>query len=52
MIAIWTRGIVATRLRYLALSAGGIIAATALSSGAPLVSRDGKIRASQVQTIW
>ena len=29
-----------------------IIAATALSSGAALVSRDGKIRASQVQTIW
>jgi len=29
-----------------------IIAATALSSGADLVSRDGKIRASQVQTIW
>lgn len=29
-----------------------IIAATALSIGVPLVSRDGKIRASQVQTIW
>jgi len=29
-----------------------IIAATALSSGAVLVSRDGKIRASQIQTIW
>ena len=29
-----------------------IIAATALSSRAALVSRDGKIRASQVQTIW
>ena len=29
-----------------------IIAATALSARAALVSRDGKIRASQVQTIW
>jgi PIN domain nuclease of toxin-antitoxin system len=29
-----------------------IIATTALSSGAALVSRDGQIRASQVQTIW
>jgi PIN domain nuclease of toxin-antitoxin system len=29
-----------------------IIAATALTFGATLVSRDGKIRASQVQTIW
>jgi PIN domain nuclease of toxin-antitoxin system len=29
-----------------------VIAATALSSGATLVSRDGKIRASQVRTIW
>ena len=29
-----------------------VIAATALSSGAALVSRDGKIRASQVRTIW
>jgi PIN domain nuclease of toxin-antitoxin system len=29
-----------------------IIAATALSSRAALVSRDGKIRASQIQTIW
>lgn len=29
-----------------------IIAATALSSRAVLVSRDGKIRASQIQTIW
>ena len=29
-----------------------IIAATALSSGAALVSRDGTIRASQIQTIW
>jgi predicted nucleic acid-binding protein len=28
-----------------------VIAATALSSGAALVSRDGKIRASQVRTI-
>jgi PIN domain nuclease of toxin-antitoxin system len=29
-----------------------VIAATALSSGAALVSRDGKIRASQLRTIW
>jgi len=29
-----------------------IITATALSMGVPLISRDGKIRASQVQTIW
>lgn len=29
-----------------------VIAATALSSGVALVSRDGKIRASQIQTIW
>src|ERR1035437_10250367 len=29
-----------------------IIAATALSARAALVSRDGQIRASQVQTIW
>jgi PIN domain nuclease of toxin-antitoxin system len=29
-----------------------VIAATALSHGAPLVTRDGKIRACQVQTIW
>ena len=29
-----------------------IIAATALALGVALVSRDGKIRASQVQTIW
>ena len=29
-----------------------IIAATALASRAALVSRDGKIRASQIQTIW
>ena len=29
-----------------------VIAATALSSGAALVSRDGKIRASQVRTTW
>jgi putative ABC transport system permease protein len=30
MISIWTRGILATRWRHLALSAGGIVAATAL----------------------
>ncbi|MBV1702995.1 MAG: FtsX-like permease family protein [Hyphomicrobiales bacterium] len=30
MIAIWTKGIVTTRLHHLALSAGGIVAATAL----------------------
>jgi PIN domain nuclease of toxin-antitoxin system len=29
-----------------------IIAATAVALQAPLVSRDGKVRASQVQTIW
>ena len=29
-----------------------VIAATALSSGAALVSRDGRIRASQVRTTW
>jgi PIN domain nuclease of toxin-antitoxin system len=29
-----------------------VIAATALAYGTALVSRDGKIRASQVQTIW
>jgi PIN domain nuclease of toxin-antitoxin system len=29
-----------------------VIAATALSSGVALVSRDGKIRASQIRTIW
>jgi hypothetical protein len=29
-----------------------VIAATALSAGVALVSRDGKIRASQVQTVW
>lgn len=29
-----------------------IIAATAISLGVPLVTRDGKIRASAVQTIW
>ena len=29
-----------------------IIAATALALGVPLFSRDRKIRASQVQTIW
>ena len=29
-----------------------IIAATALAVGVPLISRDGKIRASSVQTIW
>ena len=29
-----------------------IIAATAIASQAPLVSRDGRIRASRVQTIW
>ena len=29
-----------------------VIAATALSSSVPLVSRDGKIRDSQIQTIW
>ncbi len=29
-----------------------IIAATALSLGLPLVTRDGRIRASSIQTIW
>src|SRR5438128_511620 len=29
-----------------------IIAATALRLGVPLVTRDGRIRASQVETIW
>jgi len=29
-----------------------VIAATALALNAPLVSRDGKLRASQIQTIW
>ncbi len=29
-----------------------IVAATAIALGAPLVSRDARIRASQVQTIW
>ena len=29
-----------------------IVAATAVSLRAPLISRDGKIRASHVQTIW
>ncbi len=29
-----------------------IVAATALHLGVPLISRDGKIRASAVQTIW
>jgi PIN domain nuclease of toxin-antitoxin system len=29
-----------------------IVCATALALGVPLVSRDGKIRASQVETIW
>ena len=29
-----------------------IIAATAVALGVPLVTRDGKIRASQVETIW
>jgi len=29
-----------------------VIAATALSLGVPLISRDGKIRDSQIQTIW
>jgi PIN domain nuclease of toxin-antitoxin system len=29
-----------------------VIAATALAAGVALVSRDGKIRASQIQTIW
>jgi PIN domain nuclease of toxin-antitoxin system len=29
-----------------------VIAATALSLGVPLISRDGKIRVSSVETIW
>ena len=29
-----------------------IVAATALAPQVPLISRDGKIRASKVQTIW
>ena len=29
-----------------------IVAATAVALGAPLISRDRKIRASQVQTLW
>src|SRR5215469_18012801 len=29
-----------------------VIAATALVAGAPLVSRDGKIRAAEIHTIW
>jgi predicted nucleic acid-binding protein len=29
-----------------------VIAATALSLGIPLVSHDGKIRDSRIQTIW
>jgi PIN domain nuclease of toxin-antitoxin system len=29
-----------------------IVSATATALGVPLVSRDGKIRASQIQTIW
>ena len=29
-----------------------IVSATAAALGVPLVSRDGKIRASRVQTIW
>ena len=29
-----------------------IVSATAVALGVPLISRDGKIRASQVQTIW
>lgn len=29
-----------------------VIAATALDAGVPLISRDRKIRASQIQTIW
>ena len=29
-----------------------IIAATALHLGVPLISRDGKIRASSIKTIW
>jgi PIN domain nuclease of toxin-antitoxin system len=29
-----------------------VIAATALATGTALVSRDGKIRASQIETIW
>jgi len=29
-----------------------IVAATALYFGVPVISRDGKIRASSVQTVW
>jgi len=29
-----------------------IVAATALARGAPLITRDGKVRASRVETIW
>jgi len=29
-----------------------VIAATALALGLPLVTRDGKIRAANIQTIW
>jgi predicted nucleic acid-binding protein len=29
-----------------------VVAATALYLGVPVISRDGKIRASNVQTIW
>ena len=29
-----------------------VVYATALALGVPLVSRDGKIRASQIRTIW
>jgi PIN domain nuclease of toxin-antitoxin system len=29
-----------------------IVSATAVALGVPLISRDGKIRSSQVQTIW
>jgi PIN domain nuclease of toxin-antitoxin system len=29
-----------------------IIAATGLRCGVPVISRDGKIRASKIQTIW
>ena len=29
-----------------------IVAATALARGVPLITRDGKVRASRVETIW
>jgi PIN domain nuclease of toxin-antitoxin system len=29
-----------------------IVSATAVALGVPLISRDGKIRASQVETVW